>query len=134
MKILLVEDDPTDVKLATVVLESDGHRVVATGTPAEVLQSVLEHRPDVILLDLALPGTNGTELGRQLKANPDSAAIPLVAVTAFPTVFPESMVIEAGFDACLVKPIMTRTFTQSIADVVHHHRSKPSPSQPKQPE
>ena len=126
MKILIVEDEPSDLKLATVVLESDGHRVVGTGTPAEVINAVLTHRPDVILLDLALPGTNGVELSRQLKSNPETAGIPIIAVTAYPAAFPQTQILEAGCDAYIVKPINTRDFSKEVTAVVeHHHRESP---------
>jgi|SRR6185437_6535600 len=127
MKIFIVEDEPSDLKLATVVLESDGHRVVGTGTPAEVMDSVLAQQPDVILLDLALPGTNGIELSRQLKVNPQTARIPIIAVTAYPAAFPQMKLIEAGCDAYFVKPISTRTFSHDVAEVVAQHRQERPP-------
>jgi DNA-binding response OmpR family regulator len=128
MKILVVEDEPSDLKLATVVLESDGHRVFGTGTPAEVMDSVLAQRPDVILLDLALPGTNGLELSRQLKAHPQAAQIPIIAVTAYPSAFPRAQMMETGCDAYVVKPINTRSFARDIAAVVHEHQHGSQPA------
>ena len=124
MKIFIVEDEPSDLKLATVVLESDGHRVVGAGTPAEVMGAVLDDRPDVILLDVALPGTNGMELTRQLKANPHTAGIPIIAITAYPTAFPQTEMIEAGCDAYFVKPISTRTLSRDVTEVVEQHQRR----------
>src|ERR1700753_1635023 len=82
LKILIVEDTPSDLKLAQLVLESSGHLVEGTDAAERALQAVKEDRPQIILLDLMLPGIDGLAFARMLKADPDTRDIQIVAVTS----------------------------------------------------
>jgi two-component system, cell cycle response regulator len=115
MNVLLVEDDPTDMKLLSVVLSSSGHHVFCKNSAEQVAEEVRIHRPDVILLDLKLPGMDGLNLARVLKKDPETQAIPIVAITAAVEKFPEAAAMAAGCDAFILKPVDTRRLPQQVA-------------------
>lgn len=114
MNILLVEDDPTDSKLLSAVLESSGHRVLKMDSAEQVAAAIKAHKPEVILLDLKLPGMDGLALARLLKQDPDTRDIPIVAVTAAPEKFSREAAHDAGCDAYICKPVDTRNLSRQI--------------------
>lgn len=115
MNILLVEDDPTDLKLFSAVLEASGHRILKKGSAEQAVEEIKARKPEVILLDLKLPGMDGLELARRLKQGPDTQHIPIVAITAAPEKFSREEALAAGCDAYIVKPVDTRMLSQQIA-------------------
>jgi CheY-like chemotaxis protein len=84
MKVLIIEDEPTDRKLKDAVLKMSGHIVRERATAEEAVDAITADKPDVIGLDLRLPGMDGLTLARQLKVNPGTGQIPMVAITAYP--------------------------------------------------
>jgi len=119
LKILVIEDSTSDLKLAQHVLISAGHDVSGAEAVQEALQAVKRDKPHIILLDLLLPGTDGLVLARQLKSDPETRDIPIVAATSFPEGFPRADVLAAGCNAYLVKPINTRCLPELLEEVVH---------------
>jgi CheY-like chemotaxis protein len=117
MDILVIEDDPIDRKLVGVVLTTSGHVVRARTSAEEAIEAIATDKPDLVLLDLRLPGMTGLELLRKLKSQPESRDLPVVAVTAFPELFHKEAATAAGCDAFLVKPIDTRTLAQKVTEV-----------------
>jgi CheY-like chemotaxis protein len=77
MKIMVIEDEPVSLKLACVVLQAEGHRVQYAETAESALELIKLDRPDVLLLDLALPDMDGLELAAHLKQDPDTRDIPV---------------------------------------------------------
>jgi len=122
-KVLVIEDDPPQLKLAHRVLASSGHHVTEADAAEAALAAIKNDRPEVILLDLMLPGMDGLSLARQLRAQPETRDIPIVAITAFPEKFPEAAALEAGCDAYLVKPVDTRRLAQEIESTVTRRRA-----------
>jgi len=118
MKILIIEDQPTELKLAHHVLDAAGHTVHAIAAAEEAFTSIREDRPQIILLDLVLPGMDGMTLVRMLKKDPQTRDIPVVAVTCYPEKFSKAAALQAGCDAYLVKPLSTRTLPQDLSDVL----------------
>ena len=118
MKILVVEDEPASLKLAQVVLSSDGHEVTQAEAVDKAMEEISRSQPEVILLDLGLPRVDGLTLARKLKSDPDKKHIVIVAVTAYPERFPREEALAAGCDAYIVKPINTRSLTSQVAGVV----------------
>lgn len=114
MNILLVEDDPTDMKLLSAVLASNGHRVLEKGSAEQAVEQIKTRQPEVILLDLKLPGMDGLELARRLKEDPDTRHIPIVAITAAREKFSKEEALAAGCDAYIVKPVDTRKLNDQI--------------------
>jgi CheY-like chemotaxis protein len=118
VKVLIVEDHPSEMKLVDDVLSSAGHAVVAISYAEHALDQIAADRPEIILLDMSLPGMNGLELVMQLKSDPATRDILIVAVTSFPERFSRSRAMDAGCDAYLIKPLSTRTLPQSLIDVI----------------
>ena len=122
MHTLIIEDDATSMKLARMLLERGGHEVTEAKSVEEALTVIQAHLPDLIVLDLKLPGKNGLNLTRHLKLSPRTRHIPIVAVTAYPDTFDKADALQAGCDSYVVKPIDTRTF----ADQVSHPGAHPA--------
>jgi two-component system cell cycle response regulator DivK len=126
MKILVVDDDRTHLKLASLVLLAAGHNVTGAEAAAEAFSAIKRERPDVILLDLSLPGINGLALVQKLKADPETSAISVVGVTAYPERYTKKEALAAGFNSYLIKPIDTRTLPGLMNDAAEATESKPT--------
>jgi two-component system cell cycle response regulator len=118
MKILIIEDDPTSLKLTSEVLQAGGHVVMLATTADHAVYSLKAVKPDVILLDLRLPGIKGFAVARQCREETATHEIPIIAITAFSGDYGKDDALKAGCDAYIVKPINTRTLLQQIEDVV----------------
>ena len=117
-KILVVDDNPTNLKLVSDVLEFEGYNILKA-VDAEEAQVVLAATlPDLILMDIALPGMDGLTLTRKLKADPSTRDICVVAVTFYPEQYPKDAALAAGCDAYLLKPIDTRELSDQLTAVV----------------
>ena len=113
--ILVVDDNPTNLKLAVDVLEYAGYRV-HRAIDAEQALLVLERiKPDLVLMDLALPGMDGLALTRKLKADPAMKNICIIALTAFAMKGDEQKARDAGCDGYITKPIDTRLLPEQVA-------------------
>ncbi len=123
MKILIVEDDPTNLKLINVILSAEGHRIFDSEKAGEALEIVKHEKPDLILVDLVLPDMSGVELAGKLREDKSTAQIPIIALTGYPERFKNSELVHAGFDAYLVKPINTRVLND-VAEGVFASRKK----------
>ena len=112
--VLLVEDNERNRKLVRTILEFRGYEVIECedGTPS--LELARAHKPALVLMDIQLPTMDGiTALGR-LRADPDTAAIPVVAVTASVTPGERDRVVAAGFNGYVSKPIDVATFGEMV--------------------
>jgi two-component system, cell cycle response regulator len=118
MKILIIEDDPTSLKLASEVLQAGGHVVMLAISADHAIYSIKAVKPDVILLDMRLPGIKGMAVAQQCREEPATRDISIIAVTAFSQEYGKDNALKAGCDAYIVKPINTRTLLQQIEDVV----------------
>lgn len=114
-RILIVEDNALNLELATEVLRAQGHAVLQARTAEEGLRLARSERPDLILLDVRLPGMDGLAAVRALKEDARTSAIPTVAMTAQAMTGNEAEARLAGFDAYVTKPIDTRTLPQIVA-------------------
>jgi CheY-like chemotaxis protein len=115
MKVMVIEDDPTDLKLMGAVLKISGHTVDGRSAAEGAMEAIAADRPDVILLDLRLPGMDGLTLVRRLKANAATRRIPIVAMTAYPENYQRAELLAAGCEAFIVKPIDTRELPKKLA-------------------
>jgi CheY-like chemotaxis protein len=112
--ILIVEDNPANLELVTDLLEAGGFSVRQARDASEGLQLARETLPDLILMDLSLPGRDGLSATRELKSDPVTQHIPVVALTAHAMLGDECVAREAGCNGYLTKPIDTRRFAQSL--------------------
>jgi two-component system cell cycle response regulator DivK len=103
--VLIVDDNDRNRKLARDVLRMASIRTLEAATATEGIAIASEHLPDVILMDLRLPDLDGTEAARLLRADPRTARIPVVAMTALPLDARDDWLFDAGFAGCIVKPI-----------------------------
>jgi CheY-like chemotaxis protein len=113
-RVLVVEDNPVNLELASAILEDLGCEVVVASTGDAALRMLASVRPDLILMDVQLPGMDGYETTRAIKALPAGAAIPVVAVTAHAMTHEHVRAHEAGCSAFLTKPIDVRLFTKTV--------------------
>jgi two-component system cell cycle response regulator DivK len=113
-RILVVEDDPDNRRIVVKVLSVDGYATLEAADGESAVALARREHPDAIIMDLAMPGVDGWEAARRLKADPATADIPIVALTAFALRGDEDRAREAGCDAYLSKPCRP----QAIRDVV----------------
>lgn len=116
MHALIVDDNEMNLELAAYALEFDGFTVV-TALDAAGFQAAMAGpgpTPDVILMDVQLPGIDGLELTRRLKADPATAAIPVIAVTAYAMKGDEQRVLDAGCNGYISKPIDVAGFGRQV--------------------
>lgn len=111
---MIVDDNPINQKLVTFVLASNGYDVRSASDADEALTMLEGFLPRMILMDLQLPGMDGFDLTRRLKADPRTRNIIVVAVTAYAMKGDEQRARDAGCDAYVTKPIDTRTLPQTI--------------------
>jgi len=112
--VLVVEDNETNQMLTMAVLLRDGYRVRTAGSADDALAIIRSDRPDIILMDLQLPGQDGLTLTRALKVDPATAAIPVVAMTAHVMLGDEAQALAAGCAGYIAKPIDTRTLSGDV--------------------
>ncbi len=112
--ILIVEDNDKNMKLARDILQVKGYRTLEATTGEDGVRVAKAQLPDLVLMDIQLPGINGIEAFKELRADPRTAAIPVIAFTASVTLTDRSHVTAAGFDAFLSKPIDLKEFVATI--------------------
>lgn len=121
VRVLVVDDNPINCKLVTYVVEAAGFAARVAADADAALAEIRTQRPDVILMDLQLPGIDGLELTRRLKADPETRAIAIIAVTAYAMKGDREKALAAGCDDYVTKPIDTR----ALPDVIARHVGRP---------
>ncbi len=121
-RILVVDDHPINLKLVSELLEFEGYTVDCAEDSAQALNAISRCEPDLILMDVALPGMDGLSLTREIKADPRTRHIPIIAVTAFAMKGDEERVREAGCDDYIAKPIDTRKLPAQVARLLARSR------------
>ena len=112
--ILIVEDNEKNMKLARDLLQAKGYATLEAITGVDGVRLAKEHTPDLVLMDIQLPDINGIEAFEQLRADPRTAEIPIVAFTASVTPTDRTRVMQAGFDGFLSKPINIKEFLATV--------------------
>jgi two-component system, cell cycle response regulator DivK len=113
--ILVVDDNPTNMKLVTFLLEKRGYVLRTAANAFEALALLATFPARLILMDLEMPGMDGLELTRRLKADPATRAVIIVALTAYAMKGDEEKAREAGCDGYLTKPVDTRALPDAVA-------------------
>lgn len=116
--ILVVEDNDKNRKLVRDVLSAKGYRLIEAETGEDGVRLAGEQRPELVLMDIQLPGINGIEALRRLRADAATAAIPVIAVTASAMTQDRQKILAAGFDAYQSKPISIRPFLDLVREVL----------------
>ena len=112
--ILIVEDNDKNLKLVRDVLQVKGYATIEAGTAEDGIALARERKPDLILMDIQLPGMNGIEAIGVLRADPSTADIPVSAVTASVMQQDRNKITEAGFNAYVGKPINLNEFLATV--------------------
>jgi two-component system, cell cycle response regulator DivK len=120
--VLIVDDNPMNMKLVRVLLTGEGYEVRTAADALEALDILKEWRPLLILMDIQLPGIDGLELTRRLKADPGTDQIIIIGLTAYAMKGDEGRILAAGCDAYIAKPIDTRTLPDVIATLIEKNR------------
>jgi two-component system, cell cycle response regulator DivK len=131
-RILLVEDNPLNRKLATVILNAAGYDVVQAADSVEAERSIEERVPDLILLDLGLPGKDGYTLARELRRRADTSRVPVLALTSFAMKGDRERAMKSGCTGYLTKPLDRTALLAKIQILLRddpgaHRRGAPAP-------
>jgi two-component system cell cycle response regulator DivK len=125
--ILIVEDHEKNLKLVRDLLQVKGYRTIEAGTAELGVELARRHTPRLILMDIQLPGMDGMMALGQLRADPATAEIPVIALTAFAMQDERQRFRSAGFDGYLVKPINIRELLEAVGELCARHTSHPDP-------
>ena len=112
--VLIVEDNEKNLKLVRDVLQVKGYETAEAGSAEDGLAIARDRRPDVILMDIQLPGMNGIDALKALRAEPATAAIPVIAVTASVMQQDRQQIINAGFDGYIEKPVNLKALLDAV--------------------
>jgi len=127
-RILIVEDNPDNMFLTVLLLQSAGHTVLSAVDAEVGLTMAGDEDPDLILMDIQLPGMDGLEATALLKANEATRAIPVIALTALAMKGDEARIRAAGCDGYIAKPMRVQEFLTTVA--AHLERTAAEPQTP----
>jgi two-component system, cell cycle response regulator DivK len=113
-RILIVEDNEKNLKLVRDVLQVKGYETIEARNGEDGVRLALDEKPDLILMDIQLPGMNGIEALKLLRADPLTLGVPVIAVTASVMQQDRRTIMEAGFDAYVGKPINLKEFLEAV--------------------
>jgi two-component system cell cycle response regulator DivK len=113
--ILMIEDNPANMKLAVLLLKTAGHTVLSAMDAEAGLALARDRRPNLILMDVQLPGNDGLEATRQLKRDDLTRRIPVVALTALAMTGDEERILASGCDGYIAKPMRYQDFLTTVA-------------------
>jgi two-component system, cell cycle response regulator DivK len=116
--VLIVEDNPRNLKLVRDLLDYSGYRTLAVSNAEEGIALARSRRPDLVLMDVQLPGMDGLQALARLRAEPDAGGIPIVALTAFAMKDDRERFLAAGFDAYIEKPLNVREFPEQVSAIL----------------
>ncbi len=128
-RVLIVEDNPIGLELLTELVQAEGYRVISAVSGSEVLAIARAEPPDLILMDMQLPGVDGLTLTRALKAAPETTEIPIIGISAHALQDDAERALQAGCVAYLPKPIDTRRFRDLVIQLLAENPSS-LPSSP----
>jgi two-component system cell cycle response regulator DivK len=117
-KVLVIEDNPHNMRLISYALERSGYAVIPAGTGEEGVELAIRERPCFIIMDINLPGMDGLEATRRIRASEADGDIPIIAITSFAMYGDRSKVLDAGCTAYFEKPIDPLTIVERIHEVI----------------
>jgi two-component system, cell cycle response regulator DivK len=116
--ILIVEDNEKNRKLVRDVLQVKGYKTIESETAEEGLKLAIEKSPSLILMDIQLPGMDGITALKQLRTNPETRTIPVIAITASAMTYNRVTMLAEGFDGFQSKPISVKDFLEEVRRVL----------------
>lgn len=117
-KVLVIEDNPDNLKLITYALERAGYAVMSAGTGEEGIELALKERPYFIIMDIGLPGIDGIETTRRIRASGIDGDIPIIAMTSYAMLGDRERIMAAGVTAYFEKPIDPVTIVAKIDEAI----------------
>ena len=115
-KILVVDDEPTIVRLMEFILARQGHEMLIAVNGEEALQKIRAHQPDLVLLDIMMPRIDGYEVAQQLRANPETASLPIIMLSAKAQEEDIRRGAEVGVDDYVTKPFSPEHLVQVVTE------------------
>mgnify|MGYP006281845091 CR=1 FL=1 len=112
--ILYIEDNPQNMRLVRRMLSSEGYAMLEAADGPTGISLLRQHQPDLVLVDINLPGIDGLEVTRQIKADPDLSAIPVIALTANAMYGDRERYLQSGCDGYLAKPVSRKELLSAI--------------------
>ena len=112
--VLIIEDNEKNLKLVRDVLQVKGYETLDAGTAEDGLVIARERNPDLVLMDIQLPGMSGIDALKALRADPVTAAIPVVAITASVMQHDRQQIVRAGFDGFIEKPVNLKNLLDTV--------------------
>jgi two-component system cell cycle response regulator DivK len=122
-RILVVEDNELNMKLIRAILVGTGKEILEATDGESAIEIARRERPDLVLMDVQLPKMSGLEATEIMKADPDLAAIPIVAMTAYALKGDREKILDAGCDGYVAKPIDTRAFPALLDEYLDGSKS-----------
>ncbi len=113
-KILVIEDNEKNLKLVVFLLRKEGYEVISSINAEDGIEQANRTNPDLILMDIQLPGMDGLEATRRLKADKTTAHIKVIALTAFAMAGDQQRIVDAGCDSYISKPIRYQSFLTDV--------------------
>src|SRR5579872_3948611 len=123
--VLVVDDAPVNLKLTDILLRKEGYKVHTVPDAEEALRVLRNFRPNVMLVDIQLPGMNGLELTKRIKQDPRTKDIVVVALTACAMKGDDERAFQAGCDGYITKPIETLTLAKKVREYLEHRTAPP---------
>lgn len=127
-RILVVDDDQRTLKLVGLILDREGYDVTAVQSGAEGLEKARAQSPDLVILDVMMPGLNGYEVAHQLRSDPLTADVPILMLTGRAQLEDRMIGLESGADDYVTKPVRPRKLVsrvESLLDLASHQRDGP---------
>ena len=116
-RVLVVEDNKNNMRLIIKLLENDGYETIKAETGEEGVRLALEENPDLILMDINLPGIDGLETTRRIRASESDGKVPIIAITSFAMAGDREKYMEEGFTGYIEKPIDPFTVMKEIKEI-----------------
>ena len=129
-KILIIDDEERNRKLLEILMTADGHEVVSAANGQTAMRELAATAPDLIILDVMMPGMDGFEVARALKTNPQTKAIPILVASSLDDTASHKRMTSMKIDAFLVKPIDRWELSRQVKDLLHPQQENPSAAIP----
>jgi two-component system, cell cycle response regulator DivK len=123
-KIVVVEDNAINMKLAVLILQKGGYEVLQATTGEAGILQVREQMPDLVVMDVQLPGMDGLTATRYIKSDPDLAHIPVLALTAHAMIEDKAIMLAAGCDSYMSKPLNNKEFLARVGQILEGTSAK----------